>query len=65
MLAGRLAPSAVNFQPCHFIVITDKDIKSKVAEAYSRQWFQSAPVIIAACGIILNHGSEKMVGHIC
>lgn len=48
--AGRLAPSAVNFQPCHFIVITDKDIKSKVAEAYSRQWFQSAPVIIVACG---------------
>ncbi|NLK97692.1 nitroreductase family protein [Defluviitalea saccharophila] len=48
--AGILAPSAVNYQPCHFIVITDEEIRSKVAETYPRPWFQSAPVIIVACG---------------
>lgn len=48
--AGRLAPSAVNFQPVHFIVITDNRIKNKVAEAYPREWFKKAPVIVAVCG---------------
>mgnify|MGYP001014315947 CR=1 FL=1 len=47
--AGRLAPSAVNYQPVHFIVITDEGLKSKVAETYPRDWFKKAPVIIAAC----------------
>ncbi|NLM13845.1 MAG: nitroreductase [Epulopiscium sp.] len=48
--AARLAPSAVNYQPCHFIVITDKEMRKKVAEAYPRPWFQGAPTIIVACG---------------
>jgi nitroreductase len=48
--AGRMAPSAVNFQPIHFIVITDSDEKQKIAEVYKRDWFKSAPVIIIACG---------------
>jgi len=48
--AGRIAPSAVNYQPWHFIVITDEEIKSKVAESYSRDWIKKAPVIIAVCG---------------
>jgi nitroreductase len=38
--AGRIAPSAVNYQPVHFIVITDKDMKQKVAEAYPRGCFR-------------------------
>jgi len=48
--AGRIAPSAVNYQPWHFIVITDDSVKSKVAEAYPRDWFKKAPVVIAVCG---------------
>ncbi|HKM42378.1 MAG TPA: nitroreductase family protein [Limnochordia bacterium] len=48
--AARLAPSAVNYQPYHFIVITDQALKAKVAEAYSREWFARAPVVIVACG---------------
>lgn len=48
--AGRIAPSAVNYQPWHFIVITDESAKSRVAEAYARDWFKKAPVIIAVCG---------------
>jgi nitroreductase len=48
--AGRIAPSAVNFQPVHLIVITDKEEKEKVTEAYPRGWLKAAPVIIAVCG---------------
>ncbi|HWT26951.1 MAG TPA: nitroreductase family protein [Mobilitalea sp.] len=48
--AGRLAPSAVNFQPFHFIVITEEEGKSKVNEAYPREWLRKAPVIIVVCG---------------
>jgi nitroreductase len=53
--AGRLAPSAVNFQPVHFIVITDKEEKEKLSESYPRGWFKDAPVIIVACG---NHNES-------
>lgn len=48
--AGRLAPSAANLQPTHFIVMTDESVKNKVAEAYPRDWFRKAPVVIAVCG---------------
>lgn len=48
--AGRIAPSAVNYQPIHFIVITDQNVKSKVAEAYTRDWFKKVPAIIIVCG---------------
>lgn len=48
--AGRLAPSAVNYQPVHFIVITDKEQKKKIYESYPRGWLEEAPVIIVACG---------------
>jgi nitroreductase len=48
--AGRLAPSAVNFQPVHFIVITEEQEKQKLYEVYQRGWIKEAPVIIVACG---------------
>ncbi|MDF2523249.1 MAG: nfrA2 [Clostridiales bacterium] len=48
--AGRVAPSAVNYQPLHFIVLTDENIKNKIFETYPREWFKKAPVIIAVCG---------------
>jgi nitroreductase len=48
--SGRIAPSAVNFQPIHFMVITDINEKQKIAEAYPRSWFKDAPVIIIALG---------------
>jgi nitroreductase len=48
--AARLAPSAVNYQPHHFIVITDEALKAKIAQGYSREWFAKAPVVIVACG---------------
>lgn len=47
--AGRIAPSAVNFQPLHFFVITDQKEREKISEVYNRSWFKEAPVIIVAC----------------
>ena len=48
--AARIAPSAANFQPWHFIVIKDESVKLALKEAYGREWFYSAPVTICACG---------------
>ena len=47
--AVRLSPSATNRQPWSFIVVTKPELKEKLREAYNRDWFVSAPVIIVAC----------------
>ncbi len=47
---ARLAPSAVNFQPWKFFVVTNKQLLDKLSETYSREWFKTAPVCIVACG---------------
>lgn len=47
--AGRLAPSAVNFQPWHFIVIRGKSNLEKIYSVYDRAWIREAPVVIAIC----------------
>lgn len=46
----RLAPSAVNFQPFVFYVVTDKALLCQLHSSYSRDWFQTAPMCIVACG---------------
>lgn len=45
----RLAPSAVNFQPWHFYVVTDRERLDALKSTYKREWIQSAPCIIVAC----------------
>lgn len=47
--AGRLAPSAVNNQPWHFIVIRDPGNLKKTKSIYHREWTREAPVIIIIC----------------
>jgi nitroreductase len=47
--AARLSPSAVNYQPWHFIVVKDKTAKEKLLKAYPRNWFAKAPVIVVVC----------------
>jgi nitroreductase len=47
--AGRLAPSAVNFQPWRFIVLTEASERRKAAAAYPKEWFAQAPAIIVIC----------------
>jgi len=47
--AGRLAPSAANRQPWHFIVVRDPKVREALRAAYDRDWFVNAPVIIVVC----------------
>ncbi|MDF1574596.1 MAG: nitroreductase family protein [Bacteroidales bacterium] len=47
--AGRVAPSAVNFQPWHFYVIREKHDLERFYEAYHREWFRTAPCVIVVC----------------
>lgn len=48
--AGRLAPSAVNFQPWQFWVIESPEMLAKVKSCYNSPWFQDAPQILAVVG---------------
>ena len=47
--AGRIAPSAANLQPWHFVVIRDRGQREALQEAYKKEWFWKAPVIIVVC----------------
>ena len=50
--AGRIAPSAKNIQPWHFIVVKDPAIKEMVAEASRGQLFMAdADVILCGCAL--------------
>ena len=44
--AARVAPSAANRQPWHFIVLQDEELK----KAVSSHWGSKSPVIIVICG---------------
>lgn len=48
--AARIAPSAANVQPWHFVVVTEKEILEQLYSVYKRDWLKTAPVIIVACG---------------
>ena len=47
--AARMAPSAVNFQPWHFIVISEPGNLHDFQEVYPRTWFREAPICIVVC----------------
>ena len=47
--AGRVAPSAVNYQPWHFFVIQGEKELKKFQTAYHREWLQTAPCVIVIC----------------
>jgi nitroreductase len=47
--AGRLAPSACNFQPWVFILIQKMDDRERLRAVNDRPWFLNAPVILAVC----------------
>ena len=46
---ARLAPSAVNYQPWHFMVVISEEQKKKIQQCYNREWFAKAPVYIVVC----------------
>jgi len=49
--AGRLAPSAKNFQPWKFLVISSSPLIEKVKECYRRDWIRDAPHILVLIGL--------------
>jgi len=44
--AARIAPSACNNQPWHFVVVQDEALRLKISE----RWGKAAPAIIVVCG---------------
>ncbi|UCD30471.1 MAG: nitroreductase family protein [Planctomycetota bacterium] len=61
--ALRYAPSACNIQPWHFILVTDSDLRRKVAQASRDQmWMADAPVIVVACAYP-EHAYKYMGGY--
>ena len=50
--ALRSAPSACNYQPWHFVFVTDAELRRQVATACNDQlWIAEAPVTVVACGL--------------
>ncbi|MEM2419998.1 MAG: nitroreductase family protein [Candidatus Bathyarchaeia archaeon] len=48
--AARLAPSAENIQPWHFIVVMDSEKRAKLARKPFAGFLKEAPVVIVGCG---------------
>ncbi|MCF8371153.1 MAG: nitroreductase family protein [Bacteroidales bacterium] len=48
--AGRLAPSAANFQPWKFIVVSEEKLLAEVKSCYGRDWLKDAPHILIVMG---------------
>ncbi len=48
--AAKVAPSAANKQPWHFIVVRNPEKLNQLHEVYHREWFREASVVIVACG---------------
>lgn len=42
----RLAPSAVNRQPWHWLVVESDEAKAKLQQCYEREWFATAPMYL-------------------
>lgn len=49
--AGRLAPSACNYQPLQFVVVQKAESLAALADAYPAPWFAEAPLVIAICTV--------------
>ena len=47
--AGRLAPSACNLQPWHFVLVTDPATRKQFKSVYKQLWLYDAPVILVIC----------------
>lgn len=57
--AGRKAPSAVNYQPWHFIVV-EREVLVRLYSIYPAKWFQQAPLAIVVCA---DHRQSWKRGH--
>lgn len=51
-VALRAAPSACNYQPWHFIFVTDAKLRQQLAViAHDQHFMAEAPLIVVACGL--------------
>ena len=48
--AGRIAPSANNRQPWHFVIVKDHDIRKALSGGKWAKFLQECPVVIVGCG---------------
>ena len=48
--AGRLAPSAGNIQPWHFIVVSDLEKRRKLSKGRFAKFLVESPVVVVGCG---------------
>jgi len=49
--AGRMAPSACNYQPWKFLVISSAYMLERLRACYNRDWFKDAPHILIVVGL--------------
>jgi len=50
--ALRFAPSACNYQPWHFVFVSDERLRREIAQAASgQQWMAVAPITVVACAL--------------
>jgi nitroreductase len=61
--AGRLAPSAVNYQPWRFLVISSPEMLAKVRPCYGRDWFSDAPHVLVIVGNVDDAWVRKYDGY--
>lgn len=60
--ALRLAPSACNYQPWHFVIVSDEELRQEIAKAaHGQTWMAEAPITVVACGLP-DRAYQKMGG---
>ena len=61
--ALRSAPSACNYQPWHFVIVSDEELRREIAKAANGQsWMAAAPITVVACGL-QGQAYKGMGGH--
>lgn len=48
--AGRIAPSAMNYQPWHFVVVTDPERRTALSGGRWAKFLKATPVVIVGLG---------------
>lgn len=61
--AARLAPSGCNAQPWRFKIVTEPDVKKKLAEAaFNQSFVEAAPAVIVCCVDVGGYVDGSMSG---
>lgn len=48
--AARLAPSAMNYQPWHFVVVKDRAKREELSRGRYAKFLRESPVVVVGCG---------------